>query len=177
MRKYLILLAATLCFGGLELFAQVERGSGTGPRNPANLTSFVEVFNGCETTIVSFNGVAQTRLITSGRGVLAGVEINSVTEGNAAKVPWRVSFYDAASLSDVTLASTSYGNSQKIVADQFGGSLSDFSPASVGGAFVDTSLGNVRHNSYHTPIKFKNGIVIENGSAANHGSMTIYYLR
>ncbi len=174
--KFLILLAAILCFGGLNVQAQLSR-DGTGPRRPAVLTEFVEIFNGCEHSVVSFNGVAQTRLVTPGKGVLAGVEIVSTTEGNAAITPWRVSFYDAASLSDVTLAATSLGNANKIVADQYGGPLGTFDPVSVGGTFQATSNGNTRNNPFVRPINFYNGIVIENGSAANHGSMTIYWIK
>lgn len=178
MKKLLSIVAVlgvVLGLGALNVSAQLDSAA-TGPRSPGALTKYVELFNGCESLVVSFDGTARTRLVTSGRGVLTGVNINSTSEGSATTVPWRVSFYDAASLSDVTLASTSLGNAAKIVEDQIGGPL-PYAVVSVGGSFTTTSNANVRPNTVERPVQFNNGIVIENGSAANHGSMGIYWIK
>jgi hypothetical protein len=170
-----IMMVAVALLGLTDAQAQNVK---TGSRDAAALTKAVEMFQGCKTRVVSFDGTAQTRLIASTPGLLCGVEIVSATEGNATTALWRVSFFDRASLSDVTLATTSLtGSNGKIVADQYGGPINHGGVGiSLGGAFTAATMANTRNNFFRHPVKFNNGIVIENGSNANHGSMTIYWL-
>jgi len=178
IKKFIIMVAAML----LALpYAQAQLGNdGTGSRDPAALTKAVELFTGCKSKVVSFDGTAQTQQIVSGPGLLAGVEIVSASEGNTTTANWRVSFYNA-SLSEVTLASPSLAgstaNAKKIIPDQFGGPIGmGQTGVSTGGAFTAATLSNTRNNTFRHPVRFTNGIVIENGTAANHGSMAIYWL-
>lgn len=169
-------LGALLCLGAFSASAQLAT-EGTGSRDAQSLRKEVELFIGCERKIVSFNGVAQNRMIVTGRGVFCGLEIVSATEGGASVVPWKLSFHDAASISDVTLSSASTDYSLALIADQYGGPVGPFTLASWGGAFTSTSMANTRNNQFRQPIKFNKGIMMQNGSAANQGSVAVYWLK
>ena len=171
-----ILLAAVLGMAFSPFAIAQLTPNGVGARDPDDLERSVELFQGCDKLVVSFNGVAQTRLITSGKGILCGVEINSVSSGQAPTTPLPITFYDVASVSGVTLASTSLGNVNKIVADQFLGPLAPMTAVSLGGAYTTVSWAGTRNNTFRHPVKFSNGIVIDHG-AVNHGTISVYWIK
>lgn len=174
MKNKVMLIACALFLGAFSVSAQLTV-QGTGARNPDDLQRQVELFNGCQSRVVSFGGTAATQLITSGRGVLAQVEMVSTSESGAPTAPWGIEFFDAASLSDVTLATTSLGNANKIIANQFG--IPTLSGASLGGAYTTLSQASVRNNLIQKPVQFNNGIVIRNSTAATNCQITIYWIK
>lgn len=163
----------------MALSVNAQLPQGTGARNPNALTKQVELFVGCESKVVTFAGANAWTPITQGPGVLVGVEIVSGNESNAPTAPFLLELWDKASASEVMLAATSLGDANRIVASQIGGpiNLNTGMPTSLGGAFTATSMASARNNGFRIPIKFTNGIVLQNTTAANYSKVTVYWMK
>ena len=148
---------------------------GTGSRNPGALQKHVVIDNGADYKVVSFNGVASTTLIATGRGVLTSIILNSTSDGGTLTTLAPVQLFDAASVTHVTLANPSLSSTSKIVPDQFLGPVNLLQPASLGGAFDAASQAGVRVVDFKHPVQFKKGVVAVWASDANHGSMGVYW--
>lgn len=175
MKAFFTIIAAIFALA-LNVNAQLPKG--TGARNPDDLVRQVELFVGCESKVVTFAGANAWTTITKGSGVLVGVEIVSGNESNAPSAPFLLEFWDKASASEVMLASTSLGDANRIIASQLGGPpVQPLTAASIGGTFTTSSLANTRNNSFRIPIKFTNGIVMQNSTAANYSKATVYWMK
>lgn len=147
----------------------------TAPRNATSVQKEVEIILGCHYTVVSFNGVATTKRITAGSGILCGFEVVSVSEGGALQTSEFIKVYDLASTSGLILSSASkFGvlpDGNKIVPDVL------FGPVSLAGALPTSFVTNpgVRQQFYQYPIQFENGIVIDYDSGPAGGSMGFYW--
>lgn len=155
-----ILLAALLCFVASSVQAQLNKG-GTGPRNPDDLRREVEIFNGCASKVVTLNGTATSTQITTGSGVLAGIEITSYnTAGQTTATPFAIEVFDVAATADINGFT-----SAKLVADQLGGGVSG----------APTQPG-ARNNPFR-PVQFSNGIALRWASSADKGSVAVYWIK
>ena len=168
-----IIMALFVC--AFTVNAQLPKG--TGARNPDDITRQVELFVGCESKVVTLGGANAWNTITKGSGVLVGVEIVSGNESQSPTAPFLLELFDKASASEVMLAATSMGDSNRIVASQLGGPAPIFTTTSLGGAFSASSMANTRNNGYRIPVKFNNGIVLQNTTAANYSKVTVYWMK